>query len=88
MSRVCKKCDGPRQTCQSKPAGTVCRAAFTECDLPEFCAGDSEFCPEDVTKKDGEPCRQGRVSNVTVNNVVCIPAASYNRSYSVRTKHH
>lgn len=42
--------------CQFKPAGVECREAFTECDLPEFCSGGSESCPEDFTKIDGTPC--------------------------------
>ncbi|XP_050699250.1 disintegrin and metalloproteinase domain-containing protein 19-like isoform X1 [Eriocheir sinensis] len=48
------------KTCQPKSAGIVCRAAFTECDLPEFCSGDSQFCPEDVNKRDGAPCNNGQ----------------------------
>ncbi|CAH2096893.1 unnamed protein product [Euphydryas editha] len=44
------------QTCRPKSAGTVCRAADRECDLPEYCSGYSEFCPRDVHKMDATPC--------------------------------
>ncbi|XP_063886954.1 uncharacterized protein LOC135114799 [Scylla paramamosain] len=47
------------QTCTPKAPGTVCRAAVTECDLPEFCSGHSEYCPRDVTRPDGEACNEG-----------------------------
>nr|XP_026498729.1 disintegrin and metalloproteinase domain-containing protein 22 [Vanessa tameamea] len=44
------------QTCRPKSAGTVCRSADKECDLPEYCSGYSEFCPRDVYKMDTTPC--------------------------------
>ncbi|CAH0721226.1 unnamed protein product, partial [Brenthis ino] len=44
------------QTCRPKSAGTVCRSADKECDLPEYCSGYSEFCPKDVFKMDATPC--------------------------------
>ncbi|XP_045117790.1 uncharacterized protein LOC123508278 isoform X2 [Portunus trituberculatus] len=47
------------QTCTPKTPGAMCRAAATECDLPEFCSGHSEYCPRDVTRADGEVCREG-----------------------------
>ncbi|XP_053619929.1 disintegrin and metalloproteinase domain-containing protein adm-2-like [Plodia interpunctella] len=47
------------QTCRPKSAGVVCRAAERECDLPEYCSGYSEFCPEDVFKMDTTPCAKG-----------------------------
>jgi hypothetical protein len=46
-------------TCKVKEAGTMCRDAYGECDLPEFCVGDSEFCPDDVYKRDTEECKDG-----------------------------
>ncbi|KAK3864746.1 hypothetical protein Pcinc_029603 [Petrolisthes cinctipes] len=45
------------QTCKLRAPGWKCRAALVECDLPEFCSGHSEYCPEDVTKLDGTRCR-------------------------------
>ncbi len=39
-----------------KAGGTICREANKLCDLPEYCTGESEFCPEDVTKMDGLTC--------------------------------
>ncbi|KAG0709487.1 Disintegrin and metalloproteinase domain-containing protein 25 [Chionoecetes opilio] len=47
------------QTCRPKPPGVECRAAATDCDLPEFCSGHSEYCAKDVTKIDGDLCRGG-----------------------------
>ncbi|XP_063629788.1 disintegrin and metalloproteinase domain-containing protein 12-like [Cydia splendana] len=43
-------------TCRPKAAGTECRAADRECDLPEYCSGHSQFCPHDVHKMDATPC--------------------------------
>ncbi|XP_058041049.1 disintegrin and metalloproteinase domain-containing protein 9-like [Ahaetulla prasina] len=42
--------------CQFSEAGTRCREATSECDLPEFCNGTSFDCPTDVHKQDGTPC--------------------------------
>lgn len=44
------------QTCRPARAGTVCRSADQECDLPEFCTGYSEYCPDDVYKMDATSC--------------------------------
>ncbi|XP_077178739.1 disintegrin and metalloproteinase domain-containing protein 20-like [Paroedura picta] len=45
--------------CQYLPAGTVCRKSVGVCDLPEYCNGTSEWCPEDVHVQDGAPCEGG-----------------------------
>ncbi|XP_015110577.1 disintegrin and metalloproteinase domain-containing protein 28 isoform X2 [Diachasma alloeum] len=47
-------------TCQLKKPGVPCRTSSHECDLPEYCPGNSEYCPEDVHKIDGHPCKMGR----------------------------
>ncbi|KAK9501459.1 hypothetical protein O3M35_012175 [Rhynocoris fuscipes] len=47
-------------TCHPKNAGTMCRSADHECDLPEYCTGESEYCPGDVFKMDGETCDYGK----------------------------
>lgn len=38
----------------------MCRTADYECDLPEYCTGQSEYCPPDVYKMDTETCDNGR----------------------------
>ncbi|XP_044753415.1 disintegrin and metalloproteinase domain-containing protein 12 [Coccinella septempunctata] len=47
-------------TCMPKNAGVLCRSADYECDLPEYCTGQSEFCPPDVYKMDTEVCDNGK----------------------------
>jgi len=37
-------------------AGTLCRAAVGECDLPEVCTGSGRFCPMDVFADEGTSC--------------------------------
>jgi len=51
------------QTCRPKTAGSTCRSADHECDLPEYCTGQSEYCPNDVFKMDGESCDREKVSD-------------------------
>ncbi|KMZ03562.1 uncharacterized protein Dsimw501_GD20406 [Drosophila simulans] len=47
-------------TCRPKLAGSACREAENECDLPEYCTGESEYCPTDVFRRDTEPCDGGQ----------------------------
>ncbi|XP_033162547.1 disintegrin and metalloproteinase domain-containing protein 12 [Drosophila mauritiana] len=47
-------------TCRPKLAGSSCREAENECDLPEYCTGESEYCPTDVFRRDTEPCDGGQ----------------------------
>ncbi|XP_072207473.1 disintegrin and metalloproteinase domain-containing protein 21-like [Excalfactoria chinensis] len=42
--------------CKLLPEGEVCRKSSNPCDLPEYCNGTSEHCPEDVAKQDGTMC--------------------------------
>nr|XP_039315782.1 disintegrin and metalloproteinase domain-containing protein 15 isoform X4 [Saimiri boliviensis boliviensis] len=48
------------QNCQLRPSGWQCRPARGDCDLPEFCPGNSSQCPPDVSLGDGEPCAGGQ----------------------------
>lgn len=47
-------------TCRPKTAGSSCRPAENECDLPEYCTGESEYCPVDVFLRDTEECDKGQ----------------------------
>ncbi|XP_044845467.1 disintegrin and metalloproteinase domain-containing protein 9-like isoform X1 [Mauremys mutica] len=49
VGQCCRKC-------KFLPAGRTCRAIADECDLPEYCNGISEWCPEDVYEQDGNAC--------------------------------
>ncbi|KFO23574.1 Disintegrin and metalloproteinase domain-containing protein 1 [Fukomys damarensis] len=42
--------------CSFKKEGVVCRFAHRECDLSEYCDGNSAECPEDSYKQDGTLC--------------------------------
>ncbi|XP_069872090.1 disintegrin and metalloproteinase domain-containing protein 20-like [Dipodomys merriami] len=44
------------RNCQFLPLGQVCRAKNGVCDLPEWCNGSSNMCPEDVYVEDGLSC--------------------------------
>ena len=44
-------------TCSLLPPLTLCREAVDSiCDVPEFCDGMSQYCPEDVLTKNGKFC--------------------------------
>ncbi|XP_032902194.1 disintegrin and metalloproteinase domain-containing protein 12-like [Amblyraja radiata] len=47
------------KNCKFLPAGTVCRPRRGECDLPEFCTGSSQDCPNNHYMKDGYTCSNG-----------------------------
>lgn len=42
--------------CQLKAPGSVCRRSAGDCDLPEFCGGESWECPADGFEMNGKPC--------------------------------
>nr|P0C6E8.1 RecName: Full=Zinc metalloproteinase/disintegrin; Contains: RecName: Full=Snake venom metalloproteinase graminelysin; Short=SVMP; AltName: Full=Graminelysin I; Contains: RecName: Full=Disintegrin-like; Flags: Precursor [Trimeresurus gramineus] len=42
--------------CRFTSAGTECRAARSECDIAESCAGQSADCPTDDFHRNGQPC--------------------------------
>ncbi|XP_067899315.1 disintegrin and metalloproteinase domain-containing protein 19 isoform X2 [Heterodontus francisci] len=46
--------------CKLKASGTVCRMSSGPCDLPEYCSGDSEFCPANFYQMDGVSCDGGQ----------------------------
>lgn len=45
---------------QLKKQGVICRPSSNECDIPEYCTGESGICPRDVYKKNGNTCGQTR----------------------------
>lgn len=47
------------KNCHFMSSGTVCRAKHNECDLPEWCYGNSSTCPDDVYVSNGRPCHDG-----------------------------
>ncbi|XP_060883770.1 snake venom metalloproteinase-disintegrin-like mocarhagin [Labrus mixtus] len=42
--------------CQFAVSGSVCRKTSGDCDLPEYCTGVSQDCPEDSFELNGKPC--------------------------------
>ncbi|KAM4014451.1 disintegrin and metalloproteinase domain-containing protein 15 isoform 2-T2 [Anomaloglossus baeobatrachus] len=47
------------EQCKVKPPGTLCRPAWGQCDLPEYCDGASPHCPANVYLQNGELCATG-----------------------------
>ncbi|XP_076830513.1 disintegrin and metalloproteinase domain-containing protein 8a [Brachyhypopomus gauderio] len=48
------------QNCQIKQAGSLCRRMAHDCDLDDFCSGESPYCPKDEYKMNGLPCDSHR----------------------------
>ena len=46
-------------TCQFESYGTQCRAAAGDCDIAEYCPGDSSQCPADDHQRNGISCNSG-----------------------------
>ncbi|CEF59739.1 Neu3 [Strongyloides ratti] len=44
------------KTCKPKKKAMMCRLPKSECDLPEFCDGNSQYCPADFYIQDGVHC--------------------------------
>ncbi|XP_067396033.1 disintegrin and metalloproteinase domain-containing protein 9-like [Emydura macquarii macquarii] len=49
VGQCCRKC-------KFLPQGKTCRRSADECDLPEYCNGSFEWCPEDAYVHDGTSC--------------------------------
>jgi hypothetical protein len=45
--------------CAIAAENTVCRPAVSECDMTEYCTGQSSSCPADLYDKDGSSCANG-----------------------------
>jgi len=54
------------KNCLFKRQGTLCREGRNNCDLPEYCTGESAMCPADVYRRDGSTC-SNKVSIITGN---------------------
>ncbi|XP_078284487.1 disintegrin and metalloproteinase domain-containing protein 8a [Rhinoraja longicauda] len=48
------------RNCQFRAAGQMCRAVNHDCDLPDYCDGQSSRCPDDVFAMNGSPCSGGQ----------------------------
>ncbi|XP_043109477.1 zinc metalloproteinase-disintegrin-like crotastatin [Puntigrus tetrazona] len=48
------------ENCRIKDAESLCRVPENECDVPEYCTGLSEHCPENDFKMNGIPCSSGQ----------------------------
>ncbi|XP_067036374.1 zinc metalloproteinase-disintegrin-like NaMP [Acropora muricata] len=46
------------ENCVFKKQGTLCRGVKTDCDVPEYCTGESRDCPAHSYIVDGFPCNQ------------------------------
>uniref|UniRef100_A0A0N4ZCN3 Peptidase M12B domain-containing protein n=1 Tax=Parastrongyloides trichosuri TaxID=131310 RepID=A0A0N4ZCN3_PARTI len=44
------------ETCKPKKKAIMCRTPKSDCDLPEFCDGNSQYCPADFYIQDGLHC--------------------------------
>ncbi|XP_058231017.1 zinc metalloproteinase-disintegrin-like brevilysin H2a isoform X2 [Hemibagrus wyckioides] len=45
------------QNCKIADTSLLCRPMRDECDLPEYCTGNSSSCPEDFFAVNGLPCK-------------------------------
>ncbi len=52
-------CDEVRDRCPAAAAGTVCRVAVGDCDVPETCDGTNLDCPADALRGASYRCRVG-----------------------------
>ncbi|KAL9951076.1 hypothetical protein ACROYT_G043672 [Oculina patagonica] len=60
------------ENCLYKKQGSLCRGVKTDCDVPEYCPGDSRDCPEDTFIINGYPCNQTKTviqGNTNFHNV-------------------
>ncbi|XP_066014989.1 uncharacterized protein [Pocillopora verrucosa] len=64
------------ENCLFKKQGSLCREVETDCDVPEYCTGDSGDCPGDTYIIDGYPCNQTKtviLGNTNYYSVVSRP---------------
>lgn len=45
-----------KKTCNFQDQSYICRRATSGCDIPEYCPGSSEECPDDSVQPNGELC--------------------------------
>lgn len=56
--------------CRFASKDTLCRSAQSECDVPEFCTGDSVACPSNQFAKDGTACSVAN-NSISSNGLSC-----------------
>ncbi|TNN06353.1 Disintegrin and metalloproteinase domain-containing protein, partial [Schistosoma japonicum] len=81
--------------CRLKPKGSVCRSAFDQCDLPEFCTGTHPSCPLDLYLENGSPCFTqsaqsliGVSSSVTTSSYASEVSSTVQKNNSSQSIHH
>lgn len=70
-------CENGKCVAQVKPKHAMCRPAIGDCDVPEYCTGNSPNCPPDKQKNTRYVCREYEdmcdVAERCVNNSLMCP---------------
>jgi len=72
------------KNCLFKKQGSLCREVKTDCDVPEYCPGDSSDCPEDTYILDGYPCNQTETVILGNTNYYSVNTRELNPRISAR----
>ncbi|KAL9951078.1 hypothetical protein ACROYT_G043674 [Oculina patagonica] len=72
------------EKCLYKKQGSLCRGVKTDCDVPEYCPGDSRDCPEDTFIINGYPCNQTQTVIQGNTNYYSVKSRNLNPRISAR----